>query len=169
MLKLQKVEGLSTQPLMDLVDEMNTQIRNMALSTGGLCIGSSAPAKVKIASTIYYLSSGVFKNKTTAEVVFTATTHDITANADSIQGACYLLTLDASGTVTITKGTTVTGSGNALLPERPATGTPIGYVRIAVAAGSTDFDASTDNLSAAHLTDTYVDLGFLGARFDAAQ
>ena len=166
---LQKVEGLSTQPLMDLLDEFNTQIRNIALADPGLCIGSSAAAKVKIGNTVKFLSAGVFKSKSTAEVAFTATTHDIPADADTIQEACYLVTLAADGTPTLTMGAIASGSGDALLPERPATGTPIGYVRIAVAAGSTDFDASSDNLSDGHLTDTYVNLGFLGARFDAAQ
>ena len=169
MLKLQKVEGLATQPLMDLVDEMNTQIRNMCFSPAGLAIGSGATEKVLIANTVVFTFDGVFKSKSTAEVAFTATTHDIAPNADSIQEACYLMTLAVDGTPTLTMGAIATGSGAALLPERPATGTPIGYVRIAVAAGATLFNASTDALSAGHLTDTYVDLSFLGARFDATQ
>ena len=169
MLALQKVEGLSTQPLMDLFDEINTQIRNMALTDPGLAIGSGSKKLVKIVNTVKFLSDGVFKSKTTAEVAFAATTHDIAPNADSIQEACYLMTLAADGTPTLTMGDIATGSGVAVLPERPATGTPIGYVRIAVAAGATLFNATTDDLDAAHLTVTYVNLGFLGARFDAAQ
>ena len=154
---------------MDLLDEMNFQMGNFCLNDPGFVIGSSAPEKVKITNTTKFLSDGVFKSKSTAEVAFTATTHDIPADADSVQEAVYLATIAADGTVTLTMGAIASGSGNALLPERPATGTPLGYVRIAVAAGSTDFDASSDALSDGHLTDTFVSLGFLGARFDAAQ
>ncbi|KKL93229.1 hypothetical protein LCGC14_1876820, partial [marine sediment metagenome] len=48
-------------------------------------------------------------------------------------------------------------------------GTPIGYLRLAVAAGATDFDATSDDLSDGHLTDTFYSIGFLSPRFDAAQ
>lgn len=136
-------------------------LRNMALSAAGLAIGSASKKTFKIVNTVTYLSDGVFKSKTTAAVPLTATTHDIAANASSVQEACYLLTLAANGDVTVTMGDIATGSGNAKLPELPATGTPIGYVRIAVAAGSTKFDATSDDLDAAHLTCTYVDLGFV--------
>jgi hypothetical protein len=166
---LERSKALNNQQVMDLYDGLLHRVKNMALSTGGLAIGSSSKAKVKIASTVNYLSDGVFKTKTTAEVAFTATTHDIAANAASVQEACYLLTLAANGDPTLTMGAIATGSGNALLPEIPATGTPIGYVRIAIAAGSTKFDASTDELDAAHITDTYVDLGFVAPKFGAAQ
>lgn len=169
MLALSKLEGLANQQLMDLLDEMNFQMGNFALADPGLCIGSSDTKKVKIANTVKFLSDGVFKSKSTAEVAFTATTHDIEADADTVQEAVYLVTLAADGTPTLTMGAIASGAGNALLPERPATGTVIGYLRLAVVAGSTDFDASSDALSAGHLTDTYVNLGFLGARFDAAQ
>ena len=123
-----------------------------------MTIGSGSAAKIKIANTVTYSLNGIIYTKTTAEVAFTATTHDITADASAIQERCYLMSLQADGTATITAGTVASGSGNATVPATPANETPIGYLRLAVAAGSTDFDASTDLLSAAHLTDTYVDL-----------
>lgn len=135
---------------------------NNCHSAAGLVIGSSSAKKIKITNTVLFTILGVFKSKTTAETAFTATTHDITAVAGSIQEAVYLVSLDASGTVTITKGTTATGSGNAEIPSCPAGNAAIGYLRLAVAAGSTDFDASSDDLSAGHLTDTYVDYSAIG-------
>lgn len=134
--------------------------RNMTLSNPGLAIGSGSKAKVLIANTVVFLIAGVFKSKTTAEIAFTATTHDIAPNASSIQEAVYLLTLNAAGTATITKGTTATGAGNAAVPAAPAGQAVIGHVRVAVAAGATLFDASSDNLDAAHLTATYTSLAF---------
>jgi hypothetical protein len=160
---------LGEQSIMTQFDSVNTSLQNICTSAAGLTIGTSANTAVKIANTVTYVCGGAFKSKTTAEVAFTATTHDIAANASSVQERCYLLTLSSSGTPTITAGTIATGSGAALLPERPATGTPIGSVRIAVAAGSTSFTAGTTALNSGALTVTYTDLGYLAPRFDAAQ
>lgn len=132
------------------------------LSAAGLAIGTSSKAKLLIANTVIYVLAGAYKSKTTAEVAFTATTHDIAANASSVQEAVFLLSLDASGTATITKGTTATGAGNAVVPATPANNVAIGHARIAVDAGATPFDASTDELDASHLTVTYTDIYSLG-------
>lgn len=135
---------------------------NVCLAAAGLTIGSGDASKIKITNTVVFLNKGVFKSKSTAETVFTATIHDITAVSGSVQEAVYLVSLQADGTVIITKGATATGAGNAVIPSTPAGETAIGYLRLAVAAGSTDFDATSDDLSAGHLTDTYVDLSSLG-------
>jgi hypothetical protein len=162
--------GLATnlQCMMDQFDSINTSMQNRALAAAGLVIGSTSAAKVKIANTVTYLSAGVFKSKATAEVAFTATTHDIPNNASIVQEAKYLLSLDAAGTPTLTMGA-VANTGLSVLPEIPAGLTPIGYVKIQVAAGGTKFTASTDLLSAGHLTVTYFDLGFIAPRFDSVQ
>lgn len=157
------------QARMTMLDSLQTAIGNMALSAAGLAIGSVSAAKVKIVNTVTYLNGGVPKSKTTAEVAFTATTHDIAPHATLVQEAMYLLTLAADGTPTLTMGAIATGAGTAVLPEIPSGGTPIGAVRVAVAAGATPFDASSDNLSAGHITDTYYDFGFLAPRFDSVQ
>ena len=136
-------------------------VENMALGPAGLAIGTASAAKIKIVNTVAFLVDAVFKSKATAEVAFTAITHDITNDAAVVKEAVYLVTLDSAGTPTLTKGVTATGAGNALVPNPPSGGTVIGYLRLAVAAGATPFDASTDLLSAAHLTDTYVDLAFV--------
>jgi len=169
---LSKLKGLAHQSLMDMVDELKTNLKYHALVDPGLAIGSAAPEKILITNTTTYLHNGVFKSKGTAETAFTATTHDIPCHATLVQEACYLVCLNATGTVTIHMGEIATGSGNALLPEIPAGLTPLGYLRLAVAAGTTptdDFTAATDSLAETWLTDTYVSLGFLSPRFDAAQ
>ena len=166
--KLSKTQALSHQRLMTMLDELNTNLNNRVLNDPGLAIGSDT-AKVQIANTTKFLADGVFKSKSGAEVAFTATTHDIEADADSIQEACYLVGLSSAGAMTLTMGAISSESGEALLPEIPADVTPVGYLRLQVAAGSTDFNASSDALSAGHLTDTYVNLGFLSPRFDAEQ
>ena len=166
---LSKQKALSHQQLMDTFDELNDNLKYRALVDPGVVIGSSAPEKVKITNTTTYLHNGIFKSKSTAEVAFTATTHDIPADADEVQEACYLLCLNASGTATLHMGEIASGSGNALLPEMPAALTPIGYVRVAVDAGAVDFNAVTDSLAETWITDTFYSIGFLSPRFDAAQ
>jgi len=133
-----------------------------ALASAGLAIGTASKAKLLIANTVIFMIAGLYYSKATAEVAFTATSMDIAANASSVQEAVYLLSLAANGTATITKGTTAAGAGNAAIPATPASNVAIGYARVAVAAGTTPFDASTDELDAAHLTVTYTNVYSLG-------
>ena len=135
-------------------------MQNRTLAPPGLAIGTDA-TKVLIANTVVFSLGGILYSKTTAEVAFTATAHDIAADALTVQEAVYLLSIVANGTVTITKGTVAAGAGSAAIPAVPASQVPIGYVRVAVAAGAVDFDASSDDLDDAHLTVTYVDLSFI--------
>lgn len=149
-----KATGLGTK-----LTVFKTQLLYMCLSSAGLAISSSKKA-INIANTVTFLNAGIFKSKTTADVAFTATTHDIAANAETVQEACYLVQLAGDGTPSIIKGTTSTGAGTATVPATSTLNTPIGYARVAVAAGSTKFDATSDDLDAGHLTVTYVNLAF---------
>ena len=158
-----------SQDMMTWFDKMQSALSNQAFTATGLAIGSVSAATLKIVNTVTFTSSSVLKTKATAAVPFTATTHDIAASTSSVQEAIYLVTLSSAGTPTVTKGTTASGAGTAKFPDVPAGGTPIGFARIAVAAGSTSFVATSDLLSAGHLTVTYSDiLGSLLARFDSA-
>lgn len=159
----------SEQLLMTQLDANHSCNGYRALTAPGLVIGLTTASSVKITNTTTYLFAGAFKSKTTAEVPFITTTHDIAANASTVQERMYVLYLDGSGNPTIVAGAISTGAGTALLPERTYTLTPIGSVRIAVAAGATNFTANTTLLSAAALTVTYTDIGFLAPRFDSAQ
>lgn len=167
MRQLEKSAALNHASLAEYLENVNTRLMNQCLSSAGLAIGSSAKAKVLIANTVTYSNAGKILTKTTAEFAFTATTHDIAANAASVQEACYLMCLSSNGTPTLTMGEIATGAGNALVPEVPASVTPIGYVRVAVEAGSTLFNASTDELDASHLTVTYVNLGYVNNSFES--
>lgn len=189
MLALDPAIAGSQQSLMDHFDAMVKNYANVATSPAGLAIGSSSTAAVKIVNTTTFNSStvaapgvGVPKSKTTAEVAFTATVHDIPANAVSVQEQVYLITLDSAGTPTITAGGITSGLNSAPLPTRPALGANgtsfaavIGYVRIAVNAAvpgsGTNFVAGTTALSAARLAQVvYTDVtGYYGRVFSGAQ
>lgn len=150
---------------MTALDHVFRATANCCMSAAGLAIGTSKP-KVLITNTVKYLVGGFFCSKTTAEIAFTATTHDIAPSLTVAQAAWYALTLDKDGTATITKGASARTT-LATLPEIPTTGTLIGAVKVVVAVGATGFDASTDNLDASHLTTTYVDLGFVSPMYGA--
>lgn len=158
-----------SQQLMDLLD---TLVRPTAsFSNVGLTIGTTSTAKVKIGVASSCTFGGVFGTALAAntEVAFTATTHDIPASASAVQEACYLLSVDSAGAATLTMGAIASGSGSALVPDCPAGNCPIGYLRLAVAAGATSFDATSDALSAGHLTDTYYSIGGVwGKKFASA-
>lgn len=168
--KLSKTIVGYKQELMDMFDLVDTRLKNRALASPALAIGAASKTKVKIVTANFaYLFNGEFKDSGAAqEVAFTATTHDIVANATKTQERYYFICLDGSGTATIVAGEQADG-GSGKLPEIPTGKVVIGYVKIVIAAGATNFDATTDELDEAHITDTYVNLGSVGSRFDAEQ
>lgn len=153
---LSKAKGVFNQGVINLYEDViRHNLLNVVLSSPGLQIGTTSKKEVRINATTVYKINGEFKSKSAAEVGFTATTHDIAANANKIQERYYLFTINAGGTVTITAGDQA-DSGEGVLPEIPAGNVAVlGWVKIAIAAGSTKFDATTDDLDAAHITDTY--------------
>lgn len=118
------------------------------LSNPTLAIGTSSKAKVKH-SDIVYSKDGVIATVAGGEVAFTATTHDIADHSEAI----YLIYLDGS-TVKISKGTSVlTATGGAVCPTTPAGKLKLGEVKIATEGGI--FDATSTDLDAVTVTDTY--------------
>lgn len=71
--------------------------------------------------------------------------------------AILLVSVNAAGTIHVTQGTAHASA--AVCPDTPAGDVPLGYVKIVNASGS-DFTPGTTELSAAGITDTYVDLVF---------
>lgn len=173
MLALDSSIALSEQPLMTHFDTLWRIHSNRAISPAGLAIGTASATAVKIVNTVTYLSNGVFKAKAPAEVAFTPVTHDIPASLTGIQEQVYLLTLDGNGNPTLTGGGITTGAGTAPLPQLPATGSPVAFVRIAVAAAApgagTNFVAGTTVLSASYLTVGYSDVGYYAGLFSKTQ
>ena len=131
---------------------------NRSFVDAGVVEGTVSKKEVKTAvTTVCTVDNAFAVTFAAAETAFTATTDDITAVAGSVQEAVYLLCIDAAGAATLVKGATSTGAGTAQFPNPPLNKAVIGHVRIAVDAGSTDFNATTDDLDAAHLTVTYTD------------
>lgn len=144
--------------ILDFVANMNVG--------GSIGIGTTSAAKVKVLTQIDFLYHGNLKSvAANTEIAFTATTDDIIANADKAQERKYLLV--SNGTTTkLVAGV----QADASLSQDPlealiGDNTVLGRVTLQVAAGSTNFDASTDLLSAAHITDTYENIGLYAPRF----
>lgn len=126
------------------------------LNRPSLAIGTVDAAEIKNENPITKVVGGAIAEIAAGETAFTATTHDIAPDAGLIQEAVYLISVQAGGTVIVTKGTTA-GEGLAVPPALPAGEALVGYVTVQVAAGATLFNATTDDLDAAHLTTTFED------------
>lgn len=108
--------GLADQTLMSNQDAGTFYQAFDVFTSGGLVIGTSSTAAVKIANTVTYKNFGRFLSKTTAEIAFTATAANNIANGYE---QCYLLQLDYAGNGLLIPGAPSLGAGTALFPERP--------------------------------------------------
>lgn len=122
-----------------------------------LAMGTTSKKALKRTNAICKFVAGAPVALAAGELAFTATTHDIAANASKIQEAWFLMAVQGAGTATITKGATADENA-AVPPAIPANEAPIGLCKVKVAAGATPFDASTDELDAAHLSASFFDL-----------
>jgi hypothetical protein len=152
--------GQKMAAVLAMADALTTTMLYHALTAPGLVIGSGDPAKVKVANTVTFVNNGLFKSKTTAEVAFTPTTHDIAAHASLVKEATFTVSLKADLTLVLTMSPIAVGAGNSVQPAAPTGQTVIGKVVIAVAAGATPFTAGTTQLNNGALTVTYVDQSF---------
>lgn len=157
-----QAEALNAQNLLDF----EQRVLNRCMYNAALAIGSSDPTKVKIATgtdanNLFSIEGVVIAAPSSQEIAFTATTDDIAPDATTAQEKTYLVMLDSGGTGSILGGDQA-AIGKSVAPEPPVTKCVVGKVVLSIAAGTTKFDASTDLLSAGHITDTYTNLALLG-------
>jgi hypothetical protein len=120
-----------------------------------LAIGTVSKKEIKITGAFNVMVDGRTFSEPAQEVAFTATTHDIADPDANPREAYFILSIDGAGAVTITKGSDA-AAGLAVLPSTPAGEVRFGYVLIQH-DGTLPFDATTNDLDAAHLTVTYTD------------
>jgi hypothetical protein len=121
-----------------------------------LAIGSSSTADIRINAAVDYIRDGQKRTqKAAAEVNVPsgATMADDGTNREVI----VLVYINASDAFTALAGTIARNGEAAEIPLLPAGCVQLGYVKIAAAAG-TAYTADSTALSAAGITDTYVDL-----------
>lgn len=133
----------------DIEEDLNVVNNDKILGNPTLAIGSSSKKKVKN-SAFSVMRDGVISLIASTETDFTATTDDLAKST----GAVYNVYLDATNTIKILKGTATAGGTGAVCPATPSGGMKIGEVKIVVNADAI-FNATTDDLDSAHITDTY--------------
>ena len=145
--------------LNDIIGQMNAQGGVAIVGNPDLKIGSSSAAKIKNEA-FTVVRDGVTSTIASTETAFTATTHDI---ADGY-GAVYNVYLDSSNAIKILIGTATALGTSAVCPTTPSGGLKLGEVKVVTAAAI--FDASTTELSAATVTDTYTNKTDVPIDFD---
>ena len=142
-----------------LIRESEPPAQDYIIGTPLIVIGTADAAEIKITNIIRCIVAAALSvlELAAAEHAFTATTHDIAANANTAQERWYLLSTTDGITVVVTAGT-IADEDAGVPPAVPADAAPIGLVRVVVAKGATPFNATTDLLSASHLTVTFQDL-----------
>lgn len=133
--------NLSSMDERSALTKLQINVCDMALSSAGLAIGSGSKKKILIANTVYAVIDGVLVKKTTAEIDFTAITHDV-ANA---KFAVFVLSMVAAGTITVTKSADAATLAAVVFPAVPADSVVIGFV-IINPTGTGAFDATTTDL-----------------------
>jgi len=119
-----------------------------------LAIGTSSAAEVKVAAFTVEQAGGT-RTISSAETAFTATTHDIADPDTDPREAYFTLSVDKADTITITKGSDAAEDAAVKIAGPPGE-LVIGWVLVQH-NGSAIFNATTDDLDAAHITATYED------------
>jgi hypothetical protein len=145
--------GMNQGDVYNLLNNLTSNTLNRSFGAGTLAIGSTTTS-FKTASAIQYTIAGVFYNKTAQDSPV------VTAAQQAAGTYClYLLSVNSSGTIALTKGDART-TDTAVLPTLPVSSAPIGAIKIAT-AGATTFTFGTTVLSAAGITATYYNLGVM--------
>jgi len=142
-----------------IVREAEPPAQDYMIGTPLVVIGTASAAEIKITNPVRFVVGAALSvlELAAAEHAFAASTDDIAADANTPQERWYLLSSTDGIAVVVTPGT-IAAEGVAVPPAVPANAAPIGLVKIVVDAGATPFNATTDLLSATHLTVTFEDL-----------
>ena len=142
-LSIAKTESTSNTNLRAALTLLQKAACNALFNSGTLADGTGDAKKLKLTSTVHYKINDVVYQKATAEVALTATTHDCAKDAFAI----YAVTINAAGTITITKGSEVATAALALaaFPDIPADEVLLGFIVGNPTSGA--FTAATSDLS----------------------
>lgn len=138
--------------------EIRNFLGNQSFGNAGLAEGTNANT-IKTVNAIHYRIGG--------QAYIKAATDNIAMTAAAAQAAnttaYYLISIDAAGTVTITKGT----DGSTTLPDCPAANAPIGVMKIALSGGAT-FTSGTTDLGATNVTETWAHINYMPGAKDVS-
>lgn len=143
------------QQILDLLVEVKADYNLLRSHVLNQCFGYPLLAEgtnsgtLKTTNAVTYRIAGINYTK--------AATDNIAITAAAVQATdtycLYLVSINANGDVTTTKGTAV-ATDTAVLPACPADNAVLGYFKIALSSAAT-FTAGTTDLGAANVVDTY--------------
>ena len=138
-----------------LSEPMRNVLSNMAFGTAGLAEGTNS-ATIQTANALAYTIDNItYLKAATNNVAMTA----CAAQAD-LTTCNYLVSINSSGTIKLTKGadvlTTAYDAATYRLPDCPENEVAIGVMKIVTSGGT--FTSGTTDLSAAAVTDIFTNL-----------
>lgn len=132
---------------------LRTTVYNQCYGYANLGEGTNANTIKTQAAISFSIGGTMYTKAITDNIAMTACAQQ------AISTYClYLASINAAGTVTLTKGTEV-ATDTATLPATPANNVAFGYIKVATDASHT-FTSGTTDLSAAGITATYANLAF---------
>lgn len=146
-----------TAEMLDLINTITMRLMRRCPSVAGLTIGSSAPAKVKIANTLNFVIDGLRVTLTTAEYAVPAAA--AMANSAGNKEVWLALSSVDGVAVVVTVGAVALLGATAVKPTVPDDAALIGFVKIAAAANNV-FTPATTSLAGTGITTTYQDAEF---------
>lgn len=147
------VDSLFESMRLQLIQMQQRALNRVLTVAPALVIGSSSKADIRVNAAVDYVRDGIRRTqKAAAEVnVPSGATMTNDGTARSVYVVVYINGSDAFAAVA---GTPVAGGGTPTIPDLPAGGVLLGYVKIAAAAG-TAYTADSTLLDAAGITATY--------------
>lgn len=143
----------------NIIDHQSTRdfVGNCSLGNAGLLEGTNATTFKTQYAVSFRIGGQCFYKAATDNIAFTATAQQASGTT-----AYYLFTINASGTITVTKGT----DGSTTLPDCPDDEAPLGVLKLVL--GATTFTGGTTDLGAANVTDTWAHINYMPVDNDAS-
>lgn len=134
--------------LRTLLGKVQSNLCDMLLATGGLAIGTSSKAKVKVVNSPKAFIDGALVSITGAEVTLSGTITDGKYNV-------YVIYANSAGTLSSAMGTEGATAAAVVFPTTPDNSVVLGWVLVYTTGAA--FIGGTTLLDAATVTDTYFD------------
>lgn len=150
--------GINQEDLYNFLSNTRDGIMNGCYGDAGLAISATDTANILTTSTVSYTIDGVWYSCVSSADIDISVVFNGTPAAQAVATyAKYLLSVNAAGTFAVTKGNEGGSAADAKLPRTPDDSAVLGYYQVLTGAATT-YTPGTTKLSAANITDTYVDL-----------
>ena len=152
--------GVSQGDLVEFLTQLQTKINhsnNAALTYGNFHKHGTSSHTTDIGTTFGFTIAGISYSKTASDTIASVSASAQAAGTNRV----YLVSVDATGSVTTTAGTAVATGITPEYPALPASNAPFGSIRIDILSSASEaFDLGTDafDLLGASMTATFYNL-----------